>query len=46
MESAHVAVVPGGAFGEDRCLRFSYALSMDDLKEGFDRVARALEALV
>jgi aspartate aminotransferase len=46
MESAHVAVVPGGAFGEDRCLRFSYALSMEDLKEGFDRVARALEALV
>ncbi|NTW36046.1 MAG: pyridoxal phosphate-dependent aminotransferase [Syntrophobacteraceae bacterium] len=46
MESAHVAVVPGGAFGEDRCLRFSYALSMDDLKEGFNRVARALEALV
>jgi aspartate aminotransferase len=46
MDSAHVAVVPGGAFGEDRCLRFSYALSMQDLKEGFDRVARALEALV
>jgi aspartate aminotransferase len=46
MESAHVAVVPGGAFGEDRCLRFSYALSMEDLKEGFNRVAQALEALV
>lgn len=46
MESAHVAVVPGGAFGEDRCVRFSYALSNEDLKEGFDRVARALAALV
>lgn len=45
MEEAHVAVVPGGAFGEDRCIRFSYALSNDDLKEGFDRVARALAAL-
>lgn len=45
MESAHVAVVPGGAFGEDRCLRFSYALSMDDLGEGFDRLSRALQAL-
>ncbi|MCU0587035.1 MAG: pyridoxal phosphate-dependent aminotransferase [Syntrophobacteraceae bacterium] len=45
MESAHVAVVPGGAFGEDRCLRFSYALSHEDLREGFDRVAKALEAL-
>ncbi len=45
MEAAHVAVVPGGAFGEDRCLRFSYALSMEDLKEGFDRVVHALKNL-
>lgn len=45
MEKAHVAVVPGSAFGEDRCIRFSYALSMGDLKEGFDRIERALEAL-
>ncbi len=45
MEEAHVAVVPGGAFGEDRCIRFSYALSNADLKEGFDRVAKALAAL-
>ncbi len=45
MEHAHVAVVPGGAFGEDRCLRLSYALSMEDLKEGFDRIATALSEL-
>lgn len=45
MEGAHVAVVPGSAFGEDRCVRFSYALSDGDLKEGFDRVAKALAAL-
>ncbi len=45
MEHAHVAVVPGGAFGEDRCLRLSYALSMEDLKEGFDRVYKALTRL-
>ena len=45
MEAAHVAVVPGSAFGEDRCIRLSYALSMDDLKEGFDRIAGALGAL-
>jgi aspartate aminotransferase len=43
MEEAHVAVVPGSAFGEDKCIRLSYALSMEDLKEGFDRIARALE---
>lgn len=45
MDVAHVAVVPGGAFGEDNCLRLSYALSMDDLREGFDRVAKALKSL-
>ncbi len=43
MEEAHVAVVPGSAFGEDRCIRLSYALSMSDLKEGFDRIARSLQ---
>ena len=42
---AGLAVVPGGAFGEDNCLRLSYALSMDDLREGFDRVAKALKSL-
>lgn len=46
MEKAHVAVVPGNAFGEDRCIRLSYALSMEDLKEGFDRVESAVGALV
>jgi aspartate aminotransferase len=45
MEKAHLAVVPGGAFGEDRCLRFSYALSMDDLRVGFDRLETAIMAL-
>lgn len=45
MEQAHLAVVPGSAFGEDQCIRLSYALAMDDLREGFDRLAEALEAL-
>lgn len=44
MEEAHIAVVPGGAFGEDRCIRLSYALSMEDLKMGFDQMAAALGA--
>jgi aspartate aminotransferase len=46
MEKAHIAVVPGDAFGEDRCLRFSYALSMEDIKDGFDRLAKALQELL
>lgn len=45
MEQAHVAVVPGSAFGEDRCIRLSYALSMDGLIEGMDRLESALRAL-
>ena len=45
MEAAHVAVVPGIAFGEDRCLRFSYALSMEEIEEGFRSVAQAFKAL-
>jgi aspartate aminotransferase len=45
MEQANVAVVPGAAFGEDSCLRFSYAISMEELSEGFDRISRAVAAL-
>ncbi len=45
MEVGHVAVVPGIAFGEDRCIRFSYALSMDEIERGFDGVKEALEML-
>ncbi len=46
MEEAHVAVVPGKPFGEDRCIRFSYALSMEGIEEGFDRIKAALKRLV
>jgi aspartate aminotransferase len=45
MEDAHVAVVPGSAFGEDNCTRFSYALSMDEIEQGFDSIKRALKKL-
>ncbi len=45
MEEAHVAVVPGLAFGEDNCARFSYALSMEEIERGFDAVKKALKKL-
>lgn len=45
MELVHVAVVPGSAFGEDRCIRLSYALSSAEIEEGFDRLSNALKAL-
>lgn len=45
MEAAHVAVVPGSAFGEEKCIRLSYALSTEEIKQGFDAIERALNAL-
>jgi aspartate aminotransferase len=38
LAEAHVAVVPGEAFGVDRHIRISYAASMKDLERGLDRI--------
>ncbi len=40
-----VAVVPGAAFGNDNCIRLSYATSMDDIKEGLNRIAEFVKEL-
>jgi len=42
-----IAVIPGGAFGEqgEGFLRLSYATSMENIKEGVDRIERALVRL-
>ncbi len=32
-----VALIPGVAFGDDSCIRLSYAISLDDIKEGLTR---------
>jgi aspartate aminotransferase len=34
LDEAHVAAVPGEAFGEDSCVRFSFATSLDRIEEG------------
>ena len=39
LEEKHVAVVPGIAFGDDSCVRLSYACSMDNIEEGLSRFA-------
>ena len=39
LEEAHVAVVPGQAFGTRDHLRFSYATSMHQIEEGLERMA-------
>ncbi len=38
LKVAHVAVVPGEAFGTTEHVRISYAASMEDLKEGLSRM--------
>jgi aspartate aminotransferase len=40
LEKAHVAVVPGEAFGTDKHVRISYATSMHELERGLDRLHR------
>ena len=40
LEEEHMAVVPGGAFGADGCVRLSYACSMSEIEEGMTRLAR------
>lgn len=35
-----VAIVPGEAFGEDRCVRISFAASKEKLRAGMDRLER------
>jgi aspartate/methionine/tyrosine aminotransferase len=45
MDQAHVAVVPGAAFGNDRCLRLSYAASMAKLEAAVARITEALKRL-
>jgi aspartate aminotransferase len=45
LDEAHVALVPGAAFGEDKYIRFSYATSEDNLKEALKRMKEALAKL-
>jgi aspartate aminotransferase len=42
LEQAHVAIVPGGAFGWDTHARFTYATSDDAIEEGLARLGRLL----
>ncbi|MCD4824794.1 MAG: pyridoxal phosphate-dependent aminotransferase [Phycisphaerae bacterium] len=43
LEAAKVAIVPGVAFGEDRCIRLSFATSMEQIDKGLDRLAELLK---
>jgi aspartate aminotransferase len=45
LEEAHVAVVAGSAFGSNRHVRISYAVSTKDVEEGLLRIRRFAEGL-
>jgi len=45
LNKAHVSSVMGDAFGEPKCVRFSFANSMKNIEEGWKRIKEALSQL-
>ncbi len=45
LDEFHTAVVPGVEFGKEGYLRLSFATSMDVIRKGVERIARAVAAL-
>jgi len=45
LNKAHVSSVMGDAFGEPKCVRFSFANSMEKIEEGWKRIKEALAKL-
>jgi aspartate aminotransferase len=45
LEKGHIATVPGSAFGEDKCIRISFATSDENLVKAMDRLENALNGL-
>ncbi len=45
LNEAHVSTVTGEAFGNDECIRISYAASEDELREACKRIAASLAKL-
>lgn len=45
LDKAQVALVPGDAFGDDSCIRISYAASLTTLQAAVERIKKALVLL-
>ena len=45
LDEAHIAVVPGAAYEAPDYIRLTYATSMEDIREGMDRMERCIRAL-
>jgi len=46
LDDFKVAVIPGSAFGMDNYIRLSYAVSMDDIQLGLDRIQRFVSSII
>ena len=44
LEKALLMTVPGIEFGDDKCIRLSYSLSMGDIKTGMERLEKVLHS--
>ena len=44
LEKVHISLVPGDAFGASNCVRFSYPVSKETLKEAVHRIKSLLES--
>ncbi len=45
LNEAHVATVPGSAFGDNDCIRFSFALGKNKIETAMERIKSTLETL-
>lgn len=45
LNKGHVSTVTGSAFGDDNCIRISFANNMQNIEKGFARIKEALEKL-
>ena len=45
LNTAHVSTVTGSAFGDEQCIRFSFANSMPNIEKAFERIGKALARL-
>jgi len=45
LNKGHVSTVTGSAFGDDHCIRLSYANSMENIEKGFARIRETLALL-
>ena len=46
LNTAHVSVVTGKAFGEPKCVRMSFAVNTANIEKGFEKIKKALKDLI